>query len=167
MLVVLPAVGGGLLGLGLMASGFSVSSGGSTDLLSSFGPRHLKPIAIPKAACPSLNVVRIASSKAEAYWNGRDAFTSLGTPAADKQLDALLAPLDYSVRVAATQVPARLAGELSDVSSQVEIGRALIAYRQTESPHFIDALGAGVHSLSNASDLVGTACGLPLADVSL
>jgi hypothetical protein len=163
MLVVLPALGGGLLGLGLIAAGFSVGSGASIDLGPNFGPRHLKPIAIPKTACPYLKAVNVTAGAAQAFWNEPSAFNKLGTPASDRQLEAVLAPFDFSLRVAATQVPARLRLELSDTAHQVEIGRASIAYGRVMDTRFILALAAGLQSLNNASDLVGHACGFPLA----
>jgi hypothetical protein len=163
MLLVLPAAVGGLLGLGLVAAGLKVgvasSTGGSLDA----GRPRLKPIAVPANACPSLDAVRVASGAAAGFWS-RDAMAKLGTPAVDRRLDALLAPLDHAVRVAATQAPARLRLELSGLAQQVEIGRALIAYKQAGTLPFFDSLMAGVKSLSNASDLVGRACGLPLYD---
>jgi hypothetical protein len=155
---VLPAVGGGLLGLGLVASGFAANSNASITV----GP-DLKPIAIPVRACPYLNVVQVMAAAGQAFWDEPDAFKDLGTPASDHRLDAILAPLDFALRATATQVPARLRVQLLETATQVEIGRALIAYRQTTGPSFIDALFDGDISLTNASDLVGGACGFTLA----
>jgi hypothetical protein len=116
----------------------------------------------PGPRVPYLNVVRVASGAAQAYWDGPTAFKDLGTPAADQRLDSILAPLDFSLRATASQVPARLRLELDDVAHQVEVGRALIAYRQTEDLPFLESPMAGTTSLGNASDLVGRACGSPL-----
>jgi hypothetical protein len=163
MLLVLPAAVGGLLGLGLVAAGLNIGVASSTGGGLNLEPPRLKPIAISPQACPSLDAVRVASGAAEGFWN-RDAITKLGTPAVDRRLDALLAPLDHAVRVAVPRAPARLRLELSGLAQQVEIGRALIAYKQAGSIPFFDSVMAGVKSLSNASDLVGRACGLPLYD---
>jgi hypothetical protein len=156
----LPAVGGGLLGLGLLASGFSVSSGGSSNFGSDFLQPRYKPIAIPPRACPALKVVQVTAAAAEALLS--EPSTKLGSPAADRRFAAALAPLDFSLRATAIQVPERLQVELAATARQVEIGRALIAYRQGGSTSFLDAVFAGAMSLSNASDLVGHACGFPL-----
>ncbi len=158
----LPAVVGGVFGLGLVACGFNVAVGGSTGG-SFIRENHLKPIAIPAHACPYLDAVHVTSAAGQAFWDERDAFKNLGTPAADQRLDSVLAPFDFALRGTAPQVPARLRAELVAVAKQVEIGRALIAYRQAGSLAFFQSLTAGTMSLSHASDLVGHACGFPHA----
>ncbi|HEY5011359.1 MAG TPA: hypothetical protein VIK61_01470, partial [Acidimicrobiia bacterium] len=63
LLLLLPAVSGGLLALGLAA----IASSASFSIGSLERP-HLKPIAIPARSCPSLRAVRVTADTANGVW---------------------------------------------------------------------------------------------------
>jgi hypothetical protein len=168
MLLVFPAAGGALLGLGLMAV---VDAGNaSTSRSSHLSRTRFAPIPIPHRACAYLEAVHDTS---EPVGNASWRFI-VGSEAerlrAANGFSAKLGAFDLALRVAATQVPDAVRYELMKVAQSVERGQALL--RTTPNAQaFVDRgfgpLADGVLALNDASDLVGAACGFRLSAVAV
>jgi hypothetical protein len=163
LLLVLPAVVGGLLALGMAAIGSSASTGSTSRGSSSRAP---KPITIDTRACPYLEAVHVTSKPVgDASWQ---LLTGKGADRihAGATLSGKLAAFDLALRVAAAKVPAPVRLELDTVSASVERGQAALRTSANEQA-FVDRsltpLLDGVAAFGRAGALVGTACGFRLS----
>jgi hypothetical protein len=167
LLVVLPALGGGLFALGLVAIGADGPSTGATTTRSgAIGRSRPRPIPIPARSCPFLKAVQEASVPVgTASWH-----LLVGGPndrvTGGDDLAAKLSAFDLSLRVAATQTPGPVRSDLTSVALDVERGQALLR-SAPNSQTFVDRaltpLADGVIAFQDASDLIGGACGTRLS----
>ena len=165
LLLVLPAVIGGLLALGITAIGSSVSVR-STSGRGGFRAPGPKPVPIDPPACPYLAAVHATSKPVgDASWQ---LLTGTGADRirAGTTLSGKLAAFDLALRVAATKVPAPVRLELEAVAASVERGQAALRTSANEQT-FVDAavrpLLDGVAAFGRAGAMVGTACGFRLS----
>jgi hypothetical protein len=126
-------------------------------------PQALKPIPIPAASCPYLRAVHATAERAGAGW-GDVLFSS------DRkrwrrfavQVGPKLAAFDLALRAAIPNTPRPVATRLRRNLRQVEIGRARLTVSRDGWDYFDRthwAVITGYENLSDASDLVGHACG--------
>ena len=165
LLLVVPAVIGGLLALALTAMGSSVSIG-STSRSSGFRAPSPKQVPIDARACPYLEAVRVTSKPVgDASWQ---LLTGKGVDRirAGATLSGKLAAFDLALRVAATKVPTTVGLELGAVADSVERGQAALrnsANEQTFVDRSLTPLLDGVAAFGRAGVMVGNACGFRLS----
>lgn len=165
LLLVLPAVIGGLLALGIAAIGSSTSVR-YTSRSSGFRAPSPKPVPIDPRACPYLEAVHVTSKPVgDASWQ---LLTGKGADRihAGATLSGKLAAFDLALRVAATKVPAPVRLELDTVAASVERGQAALrtsANEQTFVDSSLTPLLDGVTAFGRAGAMVGTACGFRLS----
>jgi hypothetical protein len=160
VLVAIPALLGATLAIVLVA----VLSGIHIDVGSS---RHTNPIPVASRTCPYLRAVRTTGNEAATSSLNLIAVSSARPVDYPTGYAAQLAEFDLSLRVAATQSPARLRRKLNEVAVNVEVGRALIRRISDPTTYFeraLNALSHGSGALSYADDLVGNQCGFRLSD---
>jgi hypothetical protein len=132
------------------------------------GRRTLSPISVSMNACLYLRPVHDVAVRLNDQWNraldGRQRWPSFRA-----QLASELPKLESSLRRAESHVPARIVSKFEIVVADVHLGRAelprassigdvLTLTGQAKSPVI-----EGANALSDASDLVGNACGYRLA----
>jgi hypothetical protein len=148
LLVAVPALCGGTLGLVLVAMGVSDTSGESSSSghVAVPKPKPIRPIAIPARACPYLETVHAASAAAH--------YAPAGKTAVEK-----LVPLELALRLAAIHVPEPLRLDLQQAADTDEALRLLTNDPQsmTAGPS-LDSIVAGMGAGDDATHLVGTAC---------
>ena len=146
---------------------FAACNNALRDTFTGFGQigtaSAVKPIPIPRSACPSLRLVSAAAAGAASPW--RDAL--VGSRDWKRFASAMTEPLaefDAALGAAVPNVPDAVARDLSAVRSDVEVGRVELfdATSVTEYMNRADVVG-GYGRLGHASALVGDACGITLA----
>jgi hypothetical protein len=165
LLLLLPAVVGGALALGVAAIGSSASTG-PTSRSNGFRAPSPKSVPIDPRACPYLEAVHVtAKPVGDASWQ---LLTGKGADQihAGATLSAKLAAFDLALRVAATKVPTSVRLELDTVAASVERGQAALRTSANEQT-FVDSSLAplldGVTAFGRAGAMVGTACGFRLS----
>jgi hypothetical protein len=131
------------------------------------GRKPLKPIPVPASSCPYLRQVHDAAEPAGREYlrllAGRTDPLAWGTEAA--QHAQQLAVLELTLAGAIPHVPTRVASELQHARANVAAGRKAVAAAGSATDYVSRSAGqafAGTDALSNASDLVGNACGFEL-----
>jgi hypothetical protein len=133
------------------------------DGFANLGEPAVKPILIPRAACPYLLVVHAAAENAGAGW-----IEALGgrTPQQWRPFAVQLAPklvvLENTLLVASVHVPRPVAADLADAFHQVVIGRPPLATSLTVDAYLQQTNSAVINGwgdLNHASALIGNACG--------
>jgi hypothetical protein len=157
----------GVVGALVAALGFAVASFDPFGGSGLFAPAPVvKPIPIPKSACPYLRVVNAAASDANHWDVGLNADDVKSWRAFGKRLAPTLVSLQSSLQLAIPHVPGPVATQLKATLHQVVIGRPPLL-TTTSFTDYIDktngAVSAGYIDLLHASDLVGNACGFTLA----
>jgi hypothetical protein len=147
LLLVVPALGGGLFGIGLLSVGHVVRLG-STETFTR--PTQatvppVRPIAIPARACPYLTTVHAASEGAHA------------APA--RSSGPNLAALELALRVAGPHVPATLGGKLERSADFAQQFDAIMGDPAKNAVPSLDSFTAGMGAVDDANHLVGSACG--------
>lgn len=131
--------------------------------------RHLDPIAVPSSACPTLGLVRVTAARAgEGWWEQIDPHPPPWDDFA-AQLEPKLEQFAIALHVAIPEAPDRVAVRLKNVLREVEIGRRELPNSANVFEYLTrtdNAVLDGEQSLSDASDLVGGACGPPLYDAT-
>ena len=132
------------------------------------GRKPLEPIPVPASSCSYLRQVHDAAEPAGReylrFLAGRTDPRAWGTEAA--QHSQQLAALELALVAAIPYVPARVASELQQVSANVAAGRREVAAARSATDYVSRSSGQvfdGTTALSNASDLVGNACGFELS----
>jgi hypothetical protein len=122
------------------------------------GPQRLSPMSISVDACPYLGAVHAASVKLNEEWA--------------RALDGTVAwpMLEGALSRAESYVPERIASRLETVVRDIRLGSAELAHATSVADVVFPGGGSrvspvvdGVTALSEASDLVGSACGYRLA----
>lgn len=130
------------------------------------GPRTVpsKPtIAVPRSACPYLQVVNVTANAAGEHWQEALGYESPKTwrPFA-RQLAPKLANLELALAVSIPHVPKPVAADFRTTLQSVTTGRPPLLISKT-ADDYSNRTGFGVLNgylaLSDASDLVGDACG--------
>jgi hypothetical protein len=140
--------------------------------LPSLGTPTVKPIPIPAASCPYLQVLNAVEESAGAGW--LDAL-DYNTPDQWRPFAAQLAPklsvLETTLLVASAHVPRPVASDFADALHQVVLGRPPLATSLTANAYLAqtnNAVEVGWSDLNQAGGLIGNACGFafsPLSDV--
>jgi hypothetical protein len=152
-LLALPIIA--LIGLGAALSGLNFNLGER---------KHLAPIPVPSTACPYLAPVREQANALNDLW-WHEIGGSLGSRPFLPELELRLVALQQSAASAAPRLPAPIATRLRAMSLYIQAGRPELARARTATDLIADAkfeLFDGLHTLADASDLVGSACGAPL-----
>ncbi|TML19345.1 MAG: hypothetical protein E6G39_01745 [Actinobacteria bacterium] len=148
-------------GIAMAACAHSVSD--LSGLLQFPAPDAVRPVPIPKTACPYLRLVAVAATNAGAPWH--DAFQ----PSTDwkhfaGELSAPLAALDVALAAAVPHVPDPVARDLVAVQHDVHVGRAELLTSTSVNDYLARSqVLSGYGTLGHASALVGSACGFTLA----
>lgn len=124
----------------------------------------LKPILIPTTACPYLRSVSASASTAN-YRAGLAASDGKSWRAFAEQTAPALAALQRSLELAIPHVPRPVAVQLRLTLHQVVIGRPALVTSRSSADYLDKTNGAqliGFSALTDASSLVGNACGLTL-----
>jgi hypothetical protein len=175
-LALIPVVGGLAIGGVIFAASLVNLPGGNSFLDGSnslqFGRPPLAPIKVPRAACPCLNPVHVLAVALDRQWaaafGGGDRW-----PTFKKELAAELPALELDVARAEPHVPGQIAARFEALEGDLRLGVAelpsaksvsdVLAPPGSRTPPLADGVGA----LVDASDLVGNACGYPLAPSNL
>jgi hypothetical protein len=128
-----------------------------------FGAPAVKPIPIPAAACPYLLVLHVAADSAGVGWvKALDYDTTKQWRPFAVQLAPKLGVLETALLVASVHVPRPVAADFTDALHQVVIGRPPLAASSDVDAYLAatnSAVMQGWSDLSNASGLIGNACG--------
>jgi hypothetical protein len=171
---------GTLIALVITTGGFATAFTGCTYLVATWTPDlgfhfdsrpRLKPIPVPRTACPYLRQVHDTASVAGQASGAATFDTRDGKrwSASAMLLSLKLQRFDLALRSAAPHVPTPIAARLEAVNRQVDIGVSQLPLARTGSDwsaRTADAVFSGYSSLSDASDLTGNACGFTVAPSS-
>ena len=124
--------------------------------------RRLAPIAILPSACTPLESVRTSTAELTDFWD-RHLFGHQDWTAGRVALTPKLERFELAVVLAEKEVPPRVRTQFEVVAKNVEYGRTQLA-TSTDAWAYVSNSGFfdGWNALSDASDLVGNACGAPL-----
>ena len=169
LLVAVPALCGGVLGLALVAIGFNVTSGESSSSNHVAAPKPIRPIAIPARACSYLDAVRAAAEAARRSLSKSPGGALFGAGPDGKawrsEYASHLARLSFALRVAAPHVPSPVRVKFAVVAAHADRFQSSLRAGGDFTKIFptLDSLAVGLGAFQDASDLVGTACGSRLA----
>ena len=121
-----------------------------------------EPIPVPQTACPYLAQVRERAARLTELWE-QPVLAGAPWPQTRDRIVDNLASFELELVAAEPHVPDRVRAELVAVVEKVRVGRLTVP----RSSNWADAattheFGEGLDALTNASDLVGPACGEPL-----
>ena len=128
-------------------------------------PPHLEPIAVPASACPPLALVRVSAARAGEGWLHQFDSKAANWRAFASQLHPKLQVFAAALYATIPRTPRPVAVRLTTVLRDVDIGLRELPgstdlYQYLSATNF--AVLHGQQALSEASDLVGDACGAPL-----
>jgi hypothetical protein len=131
-------------------------------------PPTPKTVPIRATACPYVRAVHVTASAAGQGWGKIDIFSKDPKPWRPfaSQLRPKLANLELALRITIPHVPAPVAKNLRVTLTEVRIGRSKLDQSVSALDYMNrtdEAVFTGYTSLSDASDLVGHACGVTLA----
>ena len=128
---------------------------------------NLKPIPVSQASCPYLRLVRdTAAIAGKASGEAQQETDAITWPRDALLLAQKLTTFDVALSAAAMHTPPSLAEKLEEVRIQVNDGVQRLAGTRTGhewSTKTFDTITKGYWSLTDASDLTGTACGFIVA----
>ena len=161
------AIFGGVIVALLVAGAVTVGVALASIDVGDIGRRSpTKAIPIPATACPYLRVVSVAASDANHWDQGIATGDVKSWRAFAKRTAPTLAALDHSLRLAIPHVPKPVATQLRWTLLNVVKGRPALLGSESYIDYLHqseDAVTGGYAALSEASDLVGNACGFTLA----
>jgi hypothetical protein len=136
------------------------------DFSDAFEDLQLKPIPVPPASCPYLQLVHDTAEAAGQASGRTPDIDSTAWPTYAVSLRQKLEAFDLALRAAQAHTPGPIAAKLHAVDEQIGIGLANLK-RAQNADEWADttfpAIVGGYGSLLDASDLTGQACGFTVA----